>query len=126
MHLFQRGDFTLSGGARSDFKIDCDALSDEDWDTLAYLAAKRLPKFGSVSGVPEGGLKFAKALEKYVSGYPDAGYLIADDVWTTGASMRRRKSFMSRRVRAGPRRRLGPRDVFDDLNRQSNSTVTNP
>ena len=83
MSLFKLGDFTLYSGAKSVFKIDCDALTDEDWDTLAYLINQRC-KFSSVLGVPNGGLKLEAALQKYVTIGPA---LIVDDVLTTGTSM---------------------------------------
>ena len=62
MNLFQKGDFQLHSGGKSEFKIDCDALSEHDWETLAYMTAKEF-RFKRVVGVPEGGLAFARALE---------------------------------------------------------------
>lgn len=82
--LFQRGDFTLHSGEKSGIKIDCDALTDTDLDTIAWMLVGRLPAFGSVEGVPQGGLRLARILERYTTmGHP----LIVDDVYTTGASM---------------------------------------
>jgi hypothetical protein len=89
--LFQRGQFTLHSGATSDFKIDCDALTDEDWAALAQEAAKVLPPFGVVIGVPTGGIKFAAALEAYKAEGAER-VLIADDVLTTGRSMEEKRS----------------------------------
>lgn len=86
MNLFRSGDFTLHSGGMSTWKIDCDALSDKDWDTLAIMAVEILPPFGRVIGIPKGGLKFADALRAHCTlGDPT---LIADDVVTTGRSMR--------------------------------------
>lgn len=83
--LFQLGDFRLHGGQTSPWKIDCDALSDEDLATLADWARRSIRPFGSVEGVPTGGLRFAAALAPYVTaGEPP---LIVDDVLTTGGSM---------------------------------------
>lgn len=84
MNLFKIGNFTLRSGFKSHWKIDCDALTEEDWETLAYMIHEQV-EFGSVIGIPMGGLKLADALEGYCSeGYP---ILIVDDVLTTGESM---------------------------------------
>ena len=86
MTLFETRDITLHSGEQSDFKIECDSLTDEDIETLAMIAAKRSPRFYEVHGVPTGGLRFAEALEKYID--PDSkSILIVDDVMTTGNSM---------------------------------------
>ena len=90
MSLFQSGNFTLHSGQQSDFKIDCDTLTDEDWETLAAIIAKRR-EFREVIGVPQGGIPLARALEKYAQPSMIGRYglpiLIVDDVLTTGASM---------------------------------------
>jgi len=86
--LFQLGKFKLNSGAVSEYKIDCDALTDEDWKALAWLIAERLPLFSAVEGVPTGGLKLAEAMQCYVT--PNTGpLLIVDDVMTSGGSMER-------------------------------------
>jgi orotate phosphoribosyltransferase len=86
MSLFQLGDFILASGKKSPFKIDCDFLSWDDWQTLAFLLAQRVQTFCDVYGVPTGGEMFAKALKPYA--VEDSEYiLIVDDVWTTGESM---------------------------------------
>ena len=85
-HVFLIGNFTLHSGSRSCFKVDCDALTMEDWSALAYLVAARI-RFNTVEGVPRGGLAFADALRKYATNKEADGLLIADDVLTTGASM---------------------------------------
>lgn len=81
--LFQAGAITLHSGEPSDFKIECDALTDEDWGNLAQLIARRV-KFGAVVGVPRGGLALASKLQPHVTSGPT---LIVDDVLTTGASI---------------------------------------
>lgn len=99
--LFSSGNFILHSGQKSKFKIDCDALTDNDWATLASIAVKQLRPFHSVIGVPTGGLKFAEALKRYTTpGYPDL--LIADDVLTTGDSLISWSSKTWMRMREGP------------------------
>lgn len=82
--LFQQGDFNLHSGVKSWLKIDCDALTDEDIETIARLLTFRLSNFGAVEGVPTGGLRLAAAMEPYTSEGP---LLIVDDVLTSGGSM---------------------------------------
>jgi orotate phosphoribosyltransferase len=92
-NLFNIGEFSLASGRKSRFKIDCDALSDEDIETLAAMLYYRFDKFRmsgrgfhSVYGVPSGGLRLAKAMEQYAT--EDGKFtIIVDDVWTTGISM---------------------------------------
>ena len=91
-NLFQLGDFVLHSGQKSNFKIDCDALTDEDWECLAALIAKRF-NFRDVVGVPQGGLKLAEKLHPFSTSSPDDPNLIVDDVLTTGRSMLEAVSF---------------------------------
>lgn len=87
MALFQTGNFRLASGEESDFKIECDVLDDEDWATIAHQLSLQVPPFVVAIGVPTGGLKLAEALNKYKA--PRGKVLFADDVWTTGTSMKR-------------------------------------
>jgi len=93
MNLFKKGEIKLHSGKISDFKIECDALSYDDLDTLAYLVSKKI-KFVVVNGVPQGGLKFAEALRKYKS--ETGPVLIVDDVLTTGNSMNEERARVSK------------------------------
>ncbi len=88
MTLFQAGDFTLASGAAAKWKIECDVLTPADWEGLATIAAEILPPFSAVSGVPRGGLPFARALHKFTVLGADT-LLIAEDVVTTGGSVER-------------------------------------
>ena len=85
MNLFQLGKFTSHSGKELDWKIECDALTDADWECLAKMIADRI-QFNSVYGIPRGGEKLAKALEKYANP-KSITRLVVDDVWTTGKSM---------------------------------------
>jgi hypothetical protein len=86
MNLFQEGEFVSHAGNLLNWKIECDALTDADWDCLARIIHERT-RFGSDYGIPRGGIKLAKALEKYITpGVPLR--LVVDDVYTTGKSMK--------------------------------------
>ena len=82
--LFRSGVFHLHGGQTSRWKIDCDALTDADLETLALMLSERVSPFGRVEGVLSGGLCLAAAMRKFVTSGP---LLIVDDVLTTGTSM---------------------------------------
>ena len=82
--LFQLGEFVGASGLKLPWKIECDVLNHLDWEWAARYVDERI-KFGEVEGVPEGGLEFAGALQKYLT--KSAGLLIVDDVLTTGGSM---------------------------------------
>lgn len=82
--LFVKKDWIMHSGGTANYKIECDALTDEDLDCLAFIISQK-GKFRDVHGVPRGGVRLAQALEKYKS---DEGVrLIVDDVLTTGHSM---------------------------------------
>lgn len=83
-NLFQQGHFNLHSGIKSWLKIDCDALTDDDMKTIAHLISFRISDFGSVEGVPRGGLRLAKAMEPYIT---EGQLLIVDDVLTSSGSM---------------------------------------
>lgn len=86
MNLFTKQNITLHSGKQSDFKIECDALTDEDWECLAYLVSKKI-QFKAVFGVPKGGVKLADKLQQYATRDYLLPILICDDVLTTGNSM---------------------------------------
>lgn len=86
MSLFRLGDFQLHSGAKSSWKIDCDALTDSDICALGFMMSEILPPFYDVYGIPSGGKRIAKELWTYHRS-PTGRMLIVDDVFTTGASM---------------------------------------
>ena len=88
-NLFIKEDIILHYGEPSDFKLECDALTDEDIKTLAYLISKRY-EFCRVYGVPSGGDRLAEALAPYIDKTSKA-VLLVDDVLTTGNSMEEAK-----------------------------------
>ena len=85
MNLFQSGQFTLHSGGKSNLFINCDALKDADWETLAAEIASRV-KFRDVYGVPTGVWKLANALWQYIS--EEGPTLIVDDVLTSGSTVK--------------------------------------
>lgn len=90
MNLFQSGRFTLNSGRESTFKIDCDALTDEDISTLADMILQLVRPYSRVEGIPRGGLRLATFLAPYVCRH-EPRILLVDDVLTTGGSMERRR-----------------------------------
>ena len=93
MSLFECGEFVSHSGIRLPYKINCDALSDDDIECIAeYIAGKIKYGFGIVQGVPTGGDRLAEALEEYAVWEAPFQILIVDDVLTTGMSMEERKA----------------------------------
>lgn len=86
-NIFIKKDFVSHSGLNLQWKIDCDALSDEDIETCAWMIAQKVKFFGSVIGIPTGGLRLATALQRYILPHVDDVILIVDDVLTTGKSM---------------------------------------
>lgn len=84
-NIFQTGEFSLHSGGVSNFKIECDELSDADLETIAMLISEKFD-FNFVIGIPTGGEALAEKLEKYVNEYASKT-LIVDDVLSTGSSM---------------------------------------
>jgi hypothetical protein len=84
--LFQRKTFRMHSGDMTNFKIECDALTDEDIETFALIISERF-KFNQVIGVPTGGTRIADALQKYRVDDNTLPILLVDDVLTTGTSM---------------------------------------
>lgn len=89
MDIFQLGDFTLNSGAKSSWKLECDALTDGEINALAKMVAQMIGPFQCVVGVPRGGLRIAEALTPLRS--LSGPHLVVDDVLTTGGSIERHK-----------------------------------
>jgi len=87
--MFIKQEIKLHSGQTSDFKIECDGLNYQDYETLAYLISKRY-YFNSVYGIPKGGDRLAMHLSGYINPY-STDILIVDDVLTTGRSMEEAK-----------------------------------
>ena len=81
--LFSTKPIYGASGSKLPWKIECDALADEDWLWAAHRIAERV-EFSTVEGVPKGGLKLAKALEPLCT---KGLLLVVDDVYTTGGSI---------------------------------------
>jgi orotate phosphoribosyltransferase len=87
IHLFNSGEYKLHSGLVSPFKIDADALTNNDISALAIIIADRFP-YTMAYGVPRGGIRFARALNGLPHSEPSVpSYLIVDDVLTTGGSI---------------------------------------
>jgi hypothetical protein len=102
LSLLQLGNFVLNSGKKSRWKLECDALTDADWDAAAYMVWKVAGPFDGVVGVPTGGLRLSARMRQYSCYDPRDGSfilasvkglprLIVDDVLTTGGSMERTK-----------------------------------
>lgn len=81
--------FRLHSGGLSNFKLECDALSEEDCRAAALWMRPSLGSFGSVEAVPSTSKVpgwLADEFHQFIQ--PTAKtVLICDDVLTTGASM---------------------------------------
>ena len=84
LNLFERIEFQSHSGLPLYWKIECDALTSDEIDTLAFVISKRF-NFKSVYGVETGGARLANALQRYCKN--DGLILIVDDVLTTGTAI---------------------------------------
>ena len=91
-HLFQEEDFIGHSGGQLHWKIEMDALEDEEWKCIARMIMEiETRPFCSAIGIPRGGLKLSVYLNDYSTQDENDPYLICDDVLTTGGSMDYRK-----------------------------------
>lgn len=86
MPLIELGEFKSHSGIRLPWKINCDALTDEDIGALAKIISDKV-EFNDVYGIPKGGIRLEQALKPYAKNDPVYPMLIVDDVLTTGRSM---------------------------------------
>lgn len=86
MSLLQLGNYVAASGKTLKWKIECDALTDDDWRCLAAMARDIVKPFSSVWGVPRGGVRFAQFLREHVT-LGAENVLLVDDVLTTGGSI---------------------------------------
>lgn len=86
--LFQKREFISHSGEQLLWKIECDAMTDDDWQTLSFAVAQKKP-YRMAIGVPSvNGSKFATALNRYgILNNLNLPILLVDDVLTTGRSM---------------------------------------
>ena len=88
-NLFQLGDFTLNSGAKSRWKLECEALTGDDWLALAEMTLQVVGPFSHCIGIPRGGLALQACLSPWATEGP---CLLVDDVLTTGGSMQKAKA----------------------------------
>jgi len=89
MNLFQDGDFISHAGLPLKWKLECDAITDDEWRCIAKMIMDyQTEPFYKAVGIPRGGLKMAEALNEYSSGNDSHQVLICDDVFTTGTSFK--------------------------------------
>jgi len=86
MNLFEQKEFFMHSGDFSTFKIECDALTDKDIETLAYLIAMKFDFYRVQEVASSHKPRLGTALQRYVSEH-SKNSLIVDDVLTTGSSM---------------------------------------
>jgi hypothetical protein len=87
MTIFVKEDFVSHAGLDLKWKIECDGLTEDDWECLALMISEIENRpFSKVVGIPRGGLPLQYAMEKYATGDEKHPVLIVDDVYTTGTS----------------------------------------
>ena len=104
MNLFQSVDFKSHAGLDLSWKIEMDALEDEEWVTISQMILELSQPFREAIGVPRGGTRLGKLLNQYGTGNLQDPILIVDDVLTTGGSM---EEFKRKRVFRNPTKYIG-------------------
>jgi len=92
--IFQTGEFKLHSGKNSNWKIECDNLTREDWHTLAQISSKIIGEFDKVFSCGGAADFFAQELKEFST--KTGPSLIVDDVLTSGNTMERvKKNFQA-------------------------------
>jgi hypothetical protein len=104
MNLFQSVDFKSHAGLDLSWKIEMDALEDEEWVTISQMILELSEPFREAIGIPRGGTRLGKLLNQHGTGEKDNPILIVDDVLTTGGSM---EEFKRKRVFRNPTKYIG-------------------
>ena len=91
MTLFELGEFKLANGGLTNWKVECDALTEGDWRGLALMTYEVVDPFDLVFGVPTGGYPYERAMRRYARTDRESDdqldVLIVDDVFTTGGTI---------------------------------------
>lgn len=81
-------DIILHSGRHSDFKFECDKLTDDEIEAFGLLMRRMVAVlFSEVCGIARGGLRIARTLEPFRVALPQRRLLIVDDVLTESTSM---------------------------------------
>ena len=64
MNLFIKEDFISHAGLPLTWKVECDALTENDYEALAKIVSEKI-EFSDVKGIPRGGIPFENALKQY-------------------------------------------------------------
>lgn len=90
MGLFKNMNFRSASGVDLRWKIECDALDDEDIECLATICMDMIGILAIPSknfiGVPRGGIRLANRLQD-MAGDREGAPVVIDDVLTTGESV---------------------------------------
>ena len=77
--LFQKVDFKSHAGLDLSWKIEMDALSDNEWKCIAHMITELSQPFRAAIGIPRGGLKLSGYLNEHGTQKESDPYLIVDD-----------------------------------------------
>ena len=94
MTLFKVGNFESHSSGNLKWKVECDALTDADWDGIVQAAVELgllRTEYSQITPIPTGGVPFAESIKRNTAWYrgymPEGVVLFVDDVLTTGRSM---------------------------------------